>query len=103
MSYRSGVPHPGAPWTVKEAAVAQRCTPAHVYDQCAAGELPHTRLGGLVLIPDPVMRERLRLSDEAHEALRQAIAAELAGSPRPKRRAKRRSRRAVAAEAIAAA
>jgi hypothetical protein len=83
-------------------AVAHDCTPAHVYDECADGDLrdKHIRLGGLILVPDPVMRERLQLTDQQHQALREAIAAKLAAEaaaraksrPGIDRRTKRRSK-----------
>ncbi len=77
------VPAPGSPWRVKEVAVAQRCTPAHVYDQIAAGELSAQTLGALKLIPDGIMRARLQLPDDQHAQLRAAIAIELAAQARP--------------------
>jgi len=98
MVSRVGLPIPGSPWRVNAVAVACDCTGAHVYDQCNDGTLPHFRLGGMVLVPDPVMRERLQLTDEQHQALREAIATQLAaegaeGRAKSRRGVNRRTQR----------
>jgi hypothetical protein len=74
-----------APWRIREAAFALRCSDQHVSDRIAAGQIAHTMLGEMKLITDAEMQRLTGLdADQLVELWNDIAAARAAAAAKPR-------------------